>query len=108
MYTLLLADDSVTTQRVLELTFAEHGVRVVGVTDGAQALERLKSEQIDIVLADIGLAKVNGYDLAARITQQPQLASVPVLLLTGAFDIVDEDRVRQSGAAGTLVKPLES
>ena len=56
-YTLLLADDSVTTQRVLELTFAEHGVRVVGVTDGEQALERLTTEKADIVLADIGLAK---------------------------------------------------
>jgi DNA-binding response OmpR family regulator len=107
-YTLLLADDSVTTQRVLELTFAEHGVRVIGVTDGEAALERLKTERPDIVLADVGLAKVNGYKLAAYITQQPSLTGVPVLLLIGAFDNVDEERVRQSGAAGTLVKPLES
>ena len=107
-YTLLLADDSVTTQRVLELTFAEHAVRVVGVGDGELALERLKSEPVHIVLADIGLAKISGYDLAARIRQEPTLASLPVLLLTGAFDTIDEARVRQSGAAGTLVKPLES
>ena len=107
-YTLLLADDSVTTQRVLELTFAEHGVRVVGVHDGELALERLQTDAVDILLADIGLAKINGYDLAARIKQDPVLGRLPVLLLTGAFDTVDEDRVRQSGAAGTLVKPLES
>jgi CheY-like chemotaxis protein len=107
-YTLLLADDSVTTQRVLELTFAEHGVRVVAVVDGELALERVKTGSVHIVLADIGLAKVNGYDLAARIKQDPSLAALPVLLLTGAFDTVDEERVKQSGAAGTLVKPLES
>ena len=107
-HTLLLADDSVTTQRVLELTFAEHGVRVVGVADGELALERLRTGAVDIVLADIGLAKINGYELAARIKQDAALAALPVLLLTGAFDTVDEDRVRYSGAAGTLVKPLES
>jgi CheY-like chemotaxis protein len=107
-HTLLLADDSVTTQRVLELTFAEHGVRVVGVTDGEAALEHLKIERPDIVLADVGLAKVNGYKLAAYIAQQPSLTGVPVVLLVGAFDNVDEERVKLSGAAGTLVKPLES
>lgn len=107
-YTLLLADDSVTTQRVLELTFAEHGVRVVGVSDGELALERLRTEPVHIVLADIGLAKMSGYDLATRIKRDPSFAALPVLLLTGAFDTVDEERVRQSGAAGTLVKPLES
>jgi CheY-like chemotaxis protein len=106
-YTLLLADNSVTTHRVVELTFAEHGVRVVSVSDGDQAIERLKAEKPDIVLADIGLEKVDGYELAEIITRAPRLAGVPVLLLMGAFDTLDEQRVKQSGAAGVLFKPFE-
>jgi CheY-like chemotaxis protein len=106
-YTLLLADDSVTTHRLVELTFAEHGVRVVSVSDGEQAVERLKAEKPDIVLAEIGLGKVDGYELAEIITRTPRLAGVPVLLLMGAFDTLDEQRVRQSGAAGVVVKPFE-
>ena len=106
-YTLLLADNSVTTHRVVELTFAEHGVRVVSVSDGDQAIERLKAEKPDIVLADTGLEKVNGYELAEIITRAPQLTGVPVLLLMGAFDTLDEQRVKRSGAAGVLFKPFE-
>ena len=58
---LLLADDSVTIQRVIELTFAEEGVDVVAVGDGQQAIDRLAAERFDIVLADVGMPGKNGY-----------------------------------------------
>jgi CheY-like chemotaxis protein len=106
-YTLLLADDSVTTHRVMELTFAGQGVRVLSVADGEQALERLRSMRPDILLAEVALPRVDGYQLADYVRRTPALAGVPVLLLTGAFDVVDEQRVRECGAVGTIVKPFE-
>ena len=105
--TLLLADDSPTIRRVIELTFADEGVRVVTAEDGEEAIERIKADRPDIVLADIGMPKKSGYDVAAFIKQSPALASIPVLLLAGAFDPVDEERAERTGCDGVLVKPFE-
>lgn len=104
---LLLADDSVTIQRVIELTFADEDVQVLAVGDGQQAIERVKAERPDIVLADVGMPERDGYEVAAYIKNDPQLAHIPVLLLTGAFEPVDEVRARAVGCDGVLVKPFE-
>jgi CheY-like chemotaxis protein len=104
---LLLADDSVTIQRVIELTFAEENVQVLTAGDGEQAIARVQADRPDIVLADIGMPKRSGYDVAAFIKGQPDLAHIPVLLLTGAFEPVDEGRARAAGCDGVLVKPFE-
>jgi CheY-like chemotaxis protein len=107
MPTLLLADDSVTIQRVIELTFAEQGMRVVSVGDGESAIARMTAERPDIVLADVGMRRVDGYQVAAHMKGTPALAQVPVLLLTGAFEPIDEERARRAGCDGVLVKPFE-
>ncbi len=104
---LLLADDSVTIQRVIELTFADEDVEVIAVGDGAQAIQRVQAERPDIVLADIGMPERDGYEVAAFIKGTPTLAHIPVLLLTGAFEPVDEGRARAAGCDGVLVKPFE-
>jgi CheY-like chemotaxis protein len=105
---LLLADDSVTIQRVVELTFSGEDIEVVTVSDGEEAIARLIADPPDIVLADIAMPKKNGYDVAAFVKEHPTLANVPVLLLAGAFEPVDEDRARQVKCDGVLVKPFET
>jgi CheY-like chemotaxis protein len=104
---LLLADDSVTIQRVIELTFADEDVQVVAVGDGQQAIDRVKTDRPDIVLADVGMPERDGYEVAAFIKGDPELAHIPVLLLTGAFEPIDEARARAVGCDGVLVKPFE-
>src|SRR5687767_11523937 len=104
---LLLADDSVTIQRVIELTFADEDVRVIAVGDGKQAIERIQSERPDIVLADVGMPERDGYEVAAFVKGHPEFKHVPVLLLTGAFEPIDEGRAREVGCDGVLVKPFE-
>ena len=106
-HTLLLADDSVTIQRVIELTFAEEDVKVVAVSDGDQAIERLESAPPDIVLADIGMPGKNGYEVARYVKQTPKLSHIPVVLLTGAFEPVDQSRAAEAGCDGVLAKPFE-
>jgi CheY-like chemotaxis protein len=104
---LLLADDSVTIQRVIELTFADEEVTVVAVGDGQQAIDRVRSDRPDIVLADIGMPERDGYEVAAFIKGDPEFSHIPVLLLTGAFEPIDEARARAVGCDGVLVKPFE-
>lgn len=104
---LLLADDSVTIQRVIELTFADEDVQVVAVGDGKKAIASIQSDRPDIVLADVGMPERDGYEVAAFIKGNPQFANIPVLLLTGAFEPIDETRARAVGCDGVLVKPFE-
>ena len=106
-HTLLLADDSITIQRVIELTFAEEDVIVLAVGDGKHAIDRIQAERPDIVLADVGMPEQDGYDVAAFVKGTPHLAHIPVLLLTGAFEPIDEQRARSVGCDGVLVKPFE-
>jgi CheY-like chemotaxis protein len=105
--TLLLADDSVTIQRVIELTFASEDVQVVATNDGEAAIRRIDADPPDIVLADIGMPLTDGYAVAAHVKNSPRLRHIPVLLLTGAFDPIDEERARTSRCDGFLVKPFE-
>ena len=104
---LLLADDSVTIQKVIELTFADEDIEVVAVNNGRQAIEMIPHEKPHIVLADVGMPERDGYEVAAFIKGRPDLAHIPVLLLTGAFEPIDEGRARAAGCDGVLVKPFE-
>jgi CheY-like chemotaxis protein len=106
-HTLLLADDSVTIQRVIELTFADEDITVVAVSDGEQAIARLAATPPDIVLADVGMPGKNGYEVAQYVKQTPHLAHIPVVLLTGAFEPVDQARASAAGCDGVLAKPFE-
>ncbi|HWP98834.1 MAG TPA: response regulator, partial [Vicinamibacterales bacterium] len=83
---LLVADDSVTIRRVIELTFAEEAIDVVTAADGQQAIARIEQERPDIVLADVGMPERDGYEVAEFVKRTPHLAQIPVVLLTGAFE----------------------
>ena len=106
-HTLLLADDSVTIQRVIELTFAEEDVQVFAVSDGEQAIAAVDQRAPDIVLADVGMPGRDGYEVAQHIKNTPRLAHIPVVLLTGAFEPIDQARAAAVGCDGVLAKPFE-
>ena len=103
---LLLADDSVTIQRVIELTFADEDIDVTTVGDGQLAIDRLDTDPPDIVLADIDMPKRDGYEVAAYVKSRPRLAHIPVVL-TGAFEPIDQDRAVAAGSSDVLAKPFE-
>jgi len=104
---LLLADDSVTIQRVIELTFADEDVDVTTVGDGQLAIDCLDADPPDIVLADVDMPKRDGYEVAAYVKSRPKLAHIPVVLLTGAFEPIDQARATAAGSSDVLAKPFE-
>jgi CheY-like chemotaxis protein len=106
-HTLLLADDSVTVQRVIELTFRDEGMEVVAVGDGQQAIDRLAETRPDIVLADVTMPERSGYEVAEFVKTSPELSHIPVILMTGAFEQLDEARAQAAGCDGVLSKPFE-
>ncbi len=104
---LLLADDSVTIQRVIELTFSGEDIQVFAVGDGEAAIASISADKPDIVLADIGMPKRSGYEVSAFVKNNPELAQIPVLLLAGAFEPVDDAKAKEARCDGVLIKPFE-
>jgi CheY-like chemotaxis protein len=104
--TILLADDSATIRRIVELAFTDTDFRVEAVASGAEALPLIETLRPDIVLADVVMPEPTGYELCRTIKSSPQ--PVPVLLLTGTFEPFDGELARECGADGHLVKPFES
>jgi DNA-binding response OmpR family regulator len=103
--TLLLADDSSTIRRIVELTFAESEFRVESFADGESLMERIRQDSADVVLVDLIMPGVSGYELCRQIKA---LQDVPVLLLAGAFEPLDEQLAADCGADGSMVKPFEA
>ncbi len=105
---LLLADDSITIQKVVELVLAEEDFEIRSVSNGEDALNLLEGFKPDIVLADIEMPKVNGYQLCDKIKKNPATAHIPVILLAGAFEPIDEELAAQIRADDSVIKPFES
>ena len=106
--TLLLADDSVAIQKVIDLTFTDEGMQVITAGDGQDALEKLNQFKPDVVLADIYMPGVNGYELCKHIKQSDQFHDVPVMLLVGSFEPFDEAEAKRAGADDVVTKPFQS
>ena len=105
---ILLADDSITIQKVVELSFVDEGAQVVCVSNGREAIERLQDFKPDIILADVFMPQVNGYQLCEYIKQNEELKHIPVMLLVGSFEPFNESEARRVGADDTLTKPFQS
>ncbi len=105
---LLLADDSATIQKVIDLTFADEGVRVVTFGNGQEAIDWLLDEQPDIVLADVFMPARNGYEVCEYVKTNEKLKHSPVVLLVGSFEPFDEAEARRVGADDILTKPFQS
>jgi CheY-like chemotaxis protein len=105
---LLLADDSITVQKVVDLTFADEGIEVIAVSDGEQALALLDTLTPDVVLADVFMPKIGGYEVCDYIKRHEHLRHIPVMLLVGSFEPFDETEARRVGADDYLTKPFQS
>lgn len=105
---LLLADDSATIQKVVDLTFADEGVRVVAVGNGQEAIDQILEFAPDIVLADVFMPSPNGYEVCEYVKTHEKLKHIPVMLLVGSFEPFDEAEARRVGADDILTKPFQS
>lgn len=107
-YKLLLADDSLTIQKVVELVLANENFEIKTTNDGEQALAVMGSFSPDIVLADIDMPKLNGYQLCEKLKKSDTYSRIPVILLAGAFEPFDEEYAKSVSADDFIIKPFES
>ncbi|HYN40241.1 MAG TPA: response regulator, partial [Thermoanaerobaculia bacterium] len=105
---ILLADDSLTIQKVVELTFSDAETRLMAVGSGDRAVRALDDFQPDIVLADVVMPGLTGYDVCEAVKQRPGGVFVPVVLLTGTFEPFDRARAERVGSDAIVTKPFDS
>jgi CheY-like chemotaxis protein len=107
-YKLLLADDSITIQKVVGIIFANEDYDLTVVDNGNLAVEKAKELKPDMVLIDALMPGKTGYEVCEEVRRDPTLEGTPLLLLTGAFEPFDEDKAKKSGADDFISKPFES
>lgn len=108
MYHLVLADDSKTIQKVVELSFASEDCELFCFENGASALEHIRRRGADVVLLDISLPVLDGYELCRELKEDPRTSSLPVIFLASAFEPFDEERAAGIPYEGCLTKPFET
>ena len=108
MSRILLADDSPHAQRMGERILREEGHTVVTVSDGEGALLRLKDVQPDLVIADVSMPKVTGYEICQYIKTSGNHPGTLVVLTAGAVEPFDEAEAQRVQADGVLKKPFEA
>lgn len=105
---ILLADDSITIQKVVELTFSDGDYEVTAVNNGNKAIQKLSDMRPDIILSDIIMPEKNGYEVCEYVKSHPEFRTIPVILLTGTFEPFDPDRADKAGCDAVVTKPFES
>ncbi|MGA7622705.1 MAG: response regulator [Candidatus Acidiferrales bacterium] len=103
---ILVADDNTNIQRMVVLAFQERGLEVITVGNGEAAVRRLPDADPDVVLADVFMPVRNGYEVCEFVKKDARFCHIPVILLVGAFDPMDEKEARRVGADGVLKKPF--
>src|SRR5712692_1911011 len=103
---ILVADDNSNIQKMVVLALKDQGIDVVAVGNGEAAVRKISDLRPDLVLADVFMPVRNGYEVCQYVKMDPSLAHIPVILLVGAFDPLDEQEAQRVGADGVLKKPF--
>ena len=106
MAKILVADDNSNVQKTVTLALADLGIEVIAVNNGEAAVRKLADVSPDLVLADIFMPVRNGYEVCEYVKKDARFSRVPVVLLVGAFDPLDEREAQRVGADGILKKPF--
>ena len=106
--TVMIVDDSPTIRKILGLTLERAGYKVVAEPDGESALERLTQVVPDVMLLDISMPKIDGYEVCRRVKADPRTTHVPVVMLSGKDAFFDKVKGRVAGATEYLTKPFET
>jgi len=103
---ILVADDNSNIQKMVGLALKDQGIDVVAVGNGEAAVRKISDVRPDLILADVFMPVRNGYEVCNYVKQDSTLSHIPVILLVGAFDPLDEQEAQRVGADGVLKKPF--
>jgi two-component system chemotaxis response regulator CheY len=104
---ILTIDDSKTIRDMLKFTLVDAGFEVLQAVDGQDGVEVFAKEPVDLVITDINMPKMDGYDVIRHIRGKSDDKSIPILVLTTESEVEKRNIARQAGATGWMVKPFD-
>ena len=107
-FTILAVDDSPTIQKIISMSLTKYGHQVITAGNGLEALNRLKEIVPDVILSDITMPHMDGYQLCKMIRGNSVTRQIPVIMLSGKDGIFDKLRGKMVGATAYITKPFET
>jgi two-component system chemotaxis response regulator CheY len=104
---ILTIDDSKTMRDMLMLTLAEAGFDVLQAVDGQDGLDVLGDQPVDVVITDINMPRMDGYEVIRQLRRNPNHKTTPILVLTTESEAEKKNLAREAGATGWMVKPFD-
>ncbi len=104
---ILVVDDSRVARELMKVYLIARDVELLEAADGFEAMDVVRSQRPDLVLADLRMPRLDGFGLCAALQADAALAQLPVVILTSSCDLVTEARLRAAGAREVLRKPIQ-
>lgn len=105
--TVMAVDDSASVRQMVQFTLQDAGYTVVTATDGADALTKLKSGPVNMVLTDLNMPNLDGIGLIRAVRAIPECKFIPIVMLTTESQGARKDEAKAAGATGWIVKPFK-
>ena len=105
MARILIVDDSPTQLNGISRILIKHGHEIISAEDGAQGVDKAVSEKPDLILMDVVMPNLNGFQATRQITKNPQTSHIPVIMLTSKDQETDKVWAERQGASDYLTKP---
>jgi len=106
MTKILAVDDSVSIRQMVSHTLRDAGYDVETANDGRDALSKVSSSKFDVVISDVNMPNMGGFELVKALREKPQYKFIPILMLTTETSTDKKQQGKSAGATGWLVKPF--
>ena len=106
-HNVLVVDDSPTIRKIIEITLKKENIRVRSAPDGLTALSEVVDANPDLILLDVMLPHMDGYQVCQIIRRNPDFKSVPIIMLSGRDGVFDKGKGRLAGSTAYLTKPFD-
>jgi CheY-like chemotaxis protein len=105
---ILVVDDSTTVRKFVAASLNMKGFRVVTASDGVEALERMPAEKFDLIITDLNMPDMDGFEFIRTLRETPEYREIPIIVLSSMTDLKNKDYALELGALAFLEKPLST
>ncbi|TCM17716.1 two-component system chemotaxis response regulator CheY [Novosphingobium sp. PhB165] len=105
---ILTVDDSATIRMLLKASLSAQGFRIESANDGEHGLERMHEVKPDLLITDINMPKMDGFELIEAVRKTNEFKGTPILVLSTEFSDEKKTRAREAGATGWITKPFDA
>lgn len=104
---IMTVDDSASIRMMVKFTLKDAGYDVFEAENGVEALEKLNGSQVQMVIVDVNMPKMDGIELVRRLRSDPNYRYIPIIILTTESQELKKQEGRDAGATGWIIKPFK-